>query len=576
MGEAVTLAELTPGSYVVHIDHGVARFAGTTHLDTPGDEREYLVLEYAGDDRLYVPTEQLDRLGSYVAATDEQPTLTRLGGNEWQRIKERAKGAAREIAEELLRLYATRESVDGHRFGPDATWQRDLEDSFPYVETPDQMRAIDEVKGDMEVALRAAFKAVNEGMQVAVLVPTTVLAQQHYATFAERLAPYPVKVDVLSRFRTHKEQAAVVDAAKTGGVDIVIGTHRILQKDVAFSNLGLVIVDEEHRFGVAHKERLKQMRAEVDVLTLSATPIPRTLHMALAGVRDMSVIHTPPEARLPVRTFVSEDSGELVREAILREIERDGQVFFLHNRVRTIHQVAEDLSKLVPEARILVGHGQMPENELEDVMVEFSNREADVLVCTTIIESGLDMPNVNTIIIDRADRFGLAQLYQLRGRVGRGDHRAYAYLLLPDHGDITEAASQRIHAILEATELGAGFRVAMRDLEIRGAGNLLGADQSGQIHAVGLNLYSQLLSQAVEELSRNGSAAVQTEIEPPPRIDLPIPASIPEDYIAHLPARLAFYQRLSQITDRTHIGAVRSDMQDRFGPPPIEVENLLA
>ena len=595
MGEAVTLAELTPGSYVVHIDHGVARFAGTTHLDTPGDEREYLVLEYAGDDRLYVPTEQLDRLGSYVAATDEQPTLTRLGGNEWQRIKERAKGAAREIAEELLRLYATRESVDGHRFGPDATWQRDLEDSFPYVETPDQMRAIDEVKGDMEVsrpmdrlicgdvgygktevALRAAFKAVNEGMQVAVLVPTTVLAQQHYATFAERLAPYPVKVDVLSRFRTHKEQAAVVDAAKTGGVDIVIGTHRILQKDVAFSNLGLVIVDEEHRFGVAHKERLKQMRAEVDVLTLSATPIPRTLHMALAGVRDMSVIHTPPEARLPVRTFVSEDSGELVREAILREIERDGQVFFLHNRVRTIHQVAEDLSKLVPEARILVGHGQMPENELEDVMVEFSNREADVLVCTTIIESGLDMPNVNTIIIDRADRFGLAQLYQLRGRVGRGDHRAYAYLLLPDHGDITEAASQRIHAILEATELGAGFRVAMRDLEIRGAGNLLGADQSGQIHAVGLNLYSQLLSQAVEELSRNGSSAVQTEIELPPRIDLPIPASIPEDYIAHLPARLAFYQRLSQITDRTHIGAVRSDMQDRFGPPPIEVENLLA
>ena len=595
LGDAVSLSDLVMGSYVVHIDHGVARFAGTAHLDSTGEEREYLVLEYAGDDRLYVPTEQLDRLGAYVASTDDQPSLTRLGGNEWQRIKERARGAAREIAEELLRLYATRESVDGHRFGPDAAWQRDLEDSFPYVETPDQVRAIDEVKGDMEigrpmdrlicgdvgygkteVALRAAFKAVNEGMQVAILVPTTVLAQQHYATFAERLAPYPVKVEVLSRFRTPKEQIEVVEAAKDGHVDIVIGTHRILQKDVAFKNLGLVIVDEEHRFGVAHKERLKQMRAEVDVLTLSATPIPRTLHMALAGVRDMSVINTPPEARLPVRTFVSEDSGDLVREAILREMERDGQVFFLHNRVRTIHQVAEELGQLVPEARILVGHGQMPETELEDVMIAFANREADMLVCTTIIESGLDMPNVNTIIIDRADRFGLAQLYQLRGRVGRGDHRAYAYLLLPDSHEITESASQRIHAILEATELGSGFRVAMRDLEIRGAGNLLGADQSGQIHAVGLNLYSQLLHDAVEEINRSVGGTPETPADSPPRIDLPIPASIPQDYIAHLPARLAFYQRLAQLTDRGRISAVRTEMQDRFGPPPPEVDNLLA
>ena len=593
LGDAVSLAELTPGSYVVHIDHGVAKFVGTTQLETTGDDREYLVLEYAGEDRLYVPTEQLDRLGAYVAATDHAPTLTRLGGSEWQRIKDRAKGAAREIAEELLRLYATRETVSGHRFGPDAAWQRDLEDSFPYQETPDQLRAIDEVKTDMEVgkpmdrlicgdvgygktevALRAAFKTVNEGMQVAVLVPTTVLAQQHYATFAERLAPYPVKVEVLSRFRTHKEQAEVVEAAKSGLVDIVIGTHRILQKDVGFNNLGLVIVDEEHRFGVAHKERLKQMRAEVDVLTLTATPIPRTLHMALAGVRDMSVIHTPPEARLPVKTFVSEDSGDLVREAILREMERDGQVFFLHNRVRTIHHVAEELQKLVPEARFLVGHGQMPENDLEDVMVAFANREADVLVCTTIIESGLDMPNVNTIIIDRADRFGLAQLYQLRGRVGRSDHRAYAYLLLPDNHEITETAGQRIHAILEADELGSGFRIAMRDLEIRGAGNLLGADQSGQIHAVGLNLYSELLSQAVDELSNGDSPSVGSP--PPPRIDLPVPAVIPTDYIAHLPARLAFYQRLSNIVDREQIPTVRSDMQDRFGPLPQTAENLLA
>ena len=597
LGDVVSLTDLTPGCYVVHIDHGVAKFVGTTHLESTGDDREYLVLEYAGDDRLYVPTEQLDRLGAYVAATDHAPTLTRLGGSEWQRIKERATGAAREIAAELLRLYATRETVSGHRFGPDAAWQRDLEDSFPYQETPDQLHAIDEVKTDMElskpmdrlicgdvgygkteVALRAAFKTVNEGMQVAILVPTTVLAQQHYATFAERLAPYPVKVEVLSRFRTHKEQADVVEAAREGLVDIVIGTHRILQKDVGFKNLGLVIVDEEHRFGVAHKERLKQMRAEVDVLTLTATPIPRTLHMALAGVRDMSVIHTPPEARLPVKTFVSEDSGDLVREAILRELERDGQVFFLHNRVRTIHQITEELEKLVPESRFIIGHGQMPESELEDVMVAFANREADVLVCTTIIESGLDMPNVNTIIIDRADRFGLAQLYQLRGRVGRGDHRAYAYLLLPDNHEITDAASQRIHAILQADELGSGFRIAMRDLEIRGAGNLLGADQSGQIHAVGLNLYSELLTQAVQELHDQGNGAdPSAESQTPPRIDLPaISAVIPADYIAHLPARLAFYQRLSNITDRTLIDAVRSDLQDRFGPPPPAVENLLA
>ncbi len=595
LGDAVSLGDLTPGSYVVHIDHGVAKFVGTTHLESAGDDREYLVLEYAEDDRLYVPTEQLDRLGAYVAATDQPPTLTRLGGSEWQRIKEKASGAAREIAEELLRLYAVRETVNGHRFGPDAAWQQDLEDSFPYQETPDQMQAIDEVKNDMEddkpmdrlicgdvgygkteVALRAAFKTVNEGMQVAVLVPTTVLAQQHYATFAERLAPYPVKVAVLSRFRTHKEQEEVVQAAKSGMVDIVIGTHRILQKDMGFKDLGLVIIDEEHRFGVAHKERLKQMRAEVDVMTLSATPIPRTLHMALAGVRDMSVIHTPPEARLPVKTFVAEDSAEPVREAILRELERDGQVFFLHNRVRTINNVAEELGKLVPEAHILVGHGQMPESELEEVMVTFANREADVLVCTTIIESGLDMPNVNTIIIDRADRFGLAQLYQLRGRVGRGDHRAYAYLLLPDNQEISEAASKRIHAILEANELGAGFRIAMRDLEIRGAGNLLGADQSGQIHAVGLNMYSELLNEAVQNLSNHDAGDSSAKAESPPRIDLQVPASIPSEYIAHMPARLAFYQRLSNVADREQIAAVQADMEDRFGPVPQEVSNLLA
>ena len=597
-GPEVVLSDLVPGSYVVHIDHGVARFAGTTRMgDQDEEEKEYLVLEYAETDRLYVPTDHLDRVSAYVGRQDRQPNLTRLGSAEWSRVKEKVKGDTLELARELLQLQATRQTATGHEFNPDTTWQQELEDSFPYEETPDQSRAIDEVKADMEqlkpmdrlicgdvgygkteVALRAAFKTVNEGMQVGVLVPTTVLAQQHYATFSERLSPFPVRVEVLSRFRTHKEQQEVIEGLKLGLVDIVIGTHRLLQKDVEFKRLGLAVVDEEQRFGVAHKERLKQLRREVDVLTLSATPIPRTLNQALAGIRDLSTMDTPPEARLPIKTFVAEYSDDLIKEAILRELERNGQVFFLHNRVRTIGRVAASLAELVPEARLVVGHGQMPESELEEVMLSFSAGEADVLVCTTIIESGLDIPNVNTLIIDRADRFGLSQLYQLRGRVGRGEHRAYAYMLLPRGRRITETADQRIQAILEASELGSGFRIAMRDLEIRGAGNLLGAAQSGNIHAVGLDLYSQLLQEAVRELQE--AQGEKAAAQPPaakelPRVELPLPASIPESYIPHMPVRLAVYQRLARIRDRREVPQLREELRDRFGPLPQEVENLL-
>ena len=601
-GPEIVLSDLVPGAYVVHVDHGVARFAGTTHMpdelgNEESDDKEYLVLEYADNDRLYVPTDHLDRVSAYVGSQDHPPSLTRLSTAEWSRIKEKVKGATRELAEELLKLQAARQSAQGHEFGPDTTWQQELEDSFPFEETPDQAQAIEQVKGDMElpkpmdrlicgdvgygkteVALRAAFKTVSDGLQVGMLVPTTVLAQQHYATFSERLSPYPIRVEVLSRFRSPSEQEEVVDGLKSGAVDIVIGTHRLLQKDVRFKNLGLAVVDEEQRFGVAHKERLKQLRREVDVLTLSATPIPRTLNQALSGMRDLSTMATPPEARLPVKTFVSEYSEDVIKEAILRELERNGQVFFLHNRVRTIGQAAAELAELVPQARIMVGHGQMAESDLEEVMLAFSAGEADVLVCTTIIESGLDMPNVNTLILDRADRFGLSQLYQLRGRVGRGEHRAYAYLMLPKGRRITEAAEKRVQAILEASELGSGFRIAMRDLEIRGAGNLLGAAQSGHIHDVGLDLYSQLLQQAVEELKHGVDSGLSLDAPDDgglPRLELPIPARIPDSYVEHLPTRLAVYQRIARIKRRREVEELQEELRDRFGPLPDETENLL-
>ncbi|PKB75958.1 MAG: transcription-repair coupling factor [SAR202 cluster bacterium MP-SAtl-SRR3965592-G1] len=594
-GPEVVLADLVPGAHVVHIDHGVARFAGTTRIGDDEDEKEYLILEYAENDKLYVPTDHLDRVSAYVGAQDQPPSLTRLSTAEWARVKSRVKGATREMAQELLRINAARAIAEGHEHGSDTVWQQELEDSFPFIETPDQARAIVEVKTDMEttrpmdrlicgdvgygkteIALRAAFKSVNDGLQVAMLVPTTVLAQQHYATFSERLSPFPVRIEVLSRFRTPKEQQEVIEGLKDGSVDIVIGTHRLLQKDVRFKNLGLAVVDEEQRFGVSHKERLKQLRQQVDVLTLSATPIPRTLNMALAGIRDLSTMDSAPEARLPVKTFVSEYSEDVIKEAILREMERGGQVFYLHNRVRTINQAAAEINKLVPQARIMVGHGQMAETELEDVMVGFANGDADILVCTTIIESGLDMPNVNTLILERADRFGLAQLYQLRGRVGRSEHRAYAYLLVPRGRRITEAADHRLQAILEASELGAGFRIAMRDLEIRGAGNILGASQSGHIQEVGLDLYTQLLNEAVRELEEEGGSSDGVEIPPElPRIELPMNARIPEDYVDHLPTRLAVYQRLAKMSDADYIPEVREELRDRFGPLPEEVENLL-
>ena len=643
------LSELSPGDYVVHVEHGIGRFKGTVRgvkgEGNGDDDREYLFIEYANDDKLYVPLEHLDRVAPYIAPMDRPPSLTRLGTQEWRRAKARAERSTREMASELLALYAARELAEGHSFVPDAQWQSELEESFPFEETADQQRTIEEVKADMEsakpmdrlvcgdvgygkteIALRAAFKAVMDGKQVAVLVPTTVLAQQHYATFSQRLSAFPTRVEVLSRFRTQQEQRSVVERLAEGKVDICIGTHRLIQRDVRFKELGLVIVDEEQRFGVAHKERLKRMRQEVDVLTLTATPIPRSLHMALAGVRDMSTMETPPEERLPIKTYVSENSDALVREAILREIDRQGQVYFLHNRVYNIDYMARHIGRLVPEARVGVGHGQMAEGELEDVMLEFAEGNLDVLVCTTIIESGLDIPNVNTLIINRADTLGLSQLYQLRGRVGRSARRAYCYLLVPPSGSMTEPAEKRLRAMLDATELGAGFRIAMKDLEIRGAGNILGAEQSGNISAVGFDLYTRLLSNAVEEMRARGEgvvsdqqsairdqgasfdrlrtdgvadaeaidgSAVQEEERAEPTLDIGVPASIPEEYIEDLPARLRMYQRIvtlgvGQMQDagdsevkegddaiRARVGEIEDELRDRFGPLPWQVVNLL-
>ena len=594
--KSLFLSQLEPGTFVVHEDHGIARFAGTTSICTGGEMREYLVLEYAESDKLYLPTDHLDRIYPYVATGDRPPTLTRLSSAEWSRAKERVKHSTRELAKELLDLYADRQVAEGHAFSPDVVWQQEMEGAFPYEETPDQARVIEEVKADMEflkpmdrlvcgdvgygkteVALRAAFKSVNDGMQVAMLVPTTILAQQHYVTFINRLSPYPLRVEVLSRFRTHKEQKQIIEELKQGTVDIVIGTHRLIQKDVKFKNLGLVIVDEEQRFGVSHKERLKRMRKEVDFLTLSATPIPRTLYMALSGVRDMSTMETPPEERYPVKTYVGEYSDRIIQEALQRELDRGGQVFFLHNRVRSIHRVATELGRLVPKARIAVAHGRMAESRLEDVMLAFNEGETNVLVCTTIIESGLDIPNANTLIVDRADRFGLSQLYQLRGRIGRSSNRAYSYLLVPKGKRITQEAEKRLQAILEASELGSGFRIAMRDLEIRGAGNILGAEQSGNIHSIGFELYTKLLNQAVEELRPEGgqTAAAAKKEQEDVRVDLPLSAHIPQDYISHLPVRLAIYKRLMNPQDRKQIEDMRDELRDRFGHLPSAVDNLL-
>ncbi|MBN1641919.1 MAG: transcription-repair coupling factor [Anaerolineae bacterium] len=594
-------ADLSPDDYVVHVDFGIGRFRGLIKATIDEAEREYLRVDYAGGDAVYVPIHQADRLSRYVGASDRPPDLHRLGTTSWARVKEQAKRAATDIAKDLLALYSARQVVEGYAFSPDAEWQAELEASFPYIETDDQLAAIQEVKADMEkprpmdrlicgdvgygkteVALRAAFKAVMDGKQVAVLVPTTVLAQQHYDTFRRRLAPFPVNVEMLSRFRTPREQDEVLDRLARSEVDIVIGTHRLLSKDVQFKDLGLLVIDEEQRFGVTHKERLKQMRTEVDVLTMTATPIPRTLYMSLTGARDMSTIDTPPEERLPIKTHIGQHDETLIRRSILRELDRGGQVFFVHNRVRGIGGVHQRLQNLVPEATFAVAHGQMPERELERVMVDFSEGRVDVLVCTTIIESGLDIPNTNTIIVNRANRFGLAQLYQLRGRVGRGAARAYAYFMYDRNARVTETARRRLQAIMEASELGAGFSVAMRDLEIRGAGEILGARQSGHLAAVGFDLYSRLLAQAVRELKGESPRELTGEarsyllpLEGSVQITLPLDASLPAEYIPDEPLRLRLYRRLAGMTTTDEIDEIRAELDDRFGPLPPQAENLL-
>lgn len=587
-------ADWREGDFVVHVDYGIGQFAGMRHRTIDEAEREYLTVEYSGTDMLFVPIHQADRLTKYIGADGSPPKLHSLSKQtEWQRIKGRAKKVVEEEAKELLALYAARVAASGHIFATDTPWQHELEASFPYVETEDQLRSVREVKADMEaghpmdrlicgdvgygkteVALRAAFKAVMDGKQVAVLVPTTVLAQQHYETFSNRLAAFPVKVEMMSRFRTKGEQSRLLPKLATGEVDIVIGTHRILSKDITLKNLGLVIIDEEQRFGVKHKEHFKQLRTQVDVLTLTATPIPRTLHMSLTGVRDISMIQTPPEERLPVITHVGRHDDKLIRQAILREIERGGQVFFVHNRVRTIDGVHARLERLVPEARIVVGHGQMNERTLEKVMSSFARGEYDVLLSTAIIESGIDIPNANTLIVDRADWFGMAQLYQLRGRVGRGAHQAYAYLFQPKM--MTDEARERLETLAEHTSLGAGFQIAMRDLEIRGAGDILSTRQTGQVAAVGLRLYSQLLKRAIQNLKG------QAEGEPAPAvatpgivIDLPIPAYIPTDWIPEIALRLQIYRRIAGLTTRDSVQAMREELHDRFGQFPRAVEGLL-
>ena len=586
------LERLTPGDLVVHIDHGVARYEGMLRRGGAGDERDYLELSFAGGDRIFVPVEQIARVTRYAGG--ERPQLSKLGGTEWLRAKQRVRKAVADLADDLLALYAARANARGHAFADDTPWQAEMEASFPYEETIDQLRAAAEVKADMEqerpmdrlvvgdvgygkteVALRAAFKAIQDDKQVAVLVPTTVLAAQHHATFSQRFAAFPLEVRILSRFVSAREQATTIAGLADGTVDLVIGTHRLLSKDIRFKDLGLVVVDEEQRFGVAAKERLKQLRREVDVLTLSATPIPRTLNLAMAGIRDLSVIETPPEDRLPIQTRVAEASAGLVRDAILRELDRGGQAFYVHNRVETIEAQAEQLRRLLPDARFVVGHGQMPEGALEKVMIAFADGAADVLICTTIIESGLDIPNANTIIIDRADTLGLAQLYQLRGRVGRSSRRAYAYLLYRRRERLSDEARKRLQAIFNASELGAGFQIALSDLEIRGAGNILGGEQSGHMAAVGFDLYSRMLAESVEELKarREGRPAV---VETPQAvIDLPVDAHLPDDYVPDEAQKLELYRRLAKARSAGAIAAFRQEVTDRFGPMPPAVLRLI-
>ncbi len=594
--------DFQPGDWIVHIDYGIGKFEGLVTRTLDGSDREYLCVGYAEGDQLYVPVYQADRLTRYIGSSHSMPHPTRLGTTDWQTAKQKVRESVVEIAEELLDLYAKRQLSEGIQFNADTPWQQELEASFPYIETSDQIKAIREIKHDMhnlrpmdrllcgdvgygktEVALRAAFKAVMDSYQVAILVPTTVLAQQHFQTFQQRLATYPVQVEMLSRFRSAAEQRAILKKLELGEIDIIIGTHRLVQSDIQFKKLGLVIIDEEQRFGVTHKEHLKRYRNNVDVLTLTATPIPRTLYMALTGVRDISTIATPPEERLPITTHIGPYSPKLVRQAILRELERRGQVYFVHNRIHSIHAMQSHLQQLVPEAKIGIGHGQMQEGELAAVMDQFRAGEIDVLLCTTIIESGLDIPNANTLIVDRADAFGLAQLYQLRGRVGRGAQRAYAYFFRHRKRSPTPEGLERLDTIAENNQLGSGYSIAMRDLEMRGAGELLGTRQHGAIQSVGFHLYTQLLGQAVDILKSTSDFPMpqavdrqfSASLQPPASVDLPLTIGIPSDYVPNQNMRLRLYRRISNMQQEEEIDRLVEEFEDRFGALPSDVSNLL-
>ncbi len=585
-----SFVDLSPNDYVVHINHGIGRYVGLTNIKIMGVIRDFLLIEYGGEDKLYVPIDQFNLVQKYIGAENNPPTINRLNDGSWEKIKNRVKRSILEMADELLKIHAARESISREPYPPDDKWQHEFEAGFVYEETPDQLKVIFEVKKNMmtsskpidrlicgdvgygktEVAIRAAFKAVMVHRQVAVLVPTTILAEQHFFTFTERLAGFPITVETLSRFKTDKDQRMVIERLKEGKVDIIIGTHRLLQPDVNFKHLGLVVIDEEQRFGVKAKERIKQLKQSVDVLTLSATPIPRTLYMAISGIREMSVINTPPPDRLAIMTFVLPFDEKIIREAIQRELEREGQIFFIHNRVQTIYKMKTYLERIYPDVRIVVGHGQMHERELRDVMIRFQNKEYDLLLATSIIESGLDIPSVNTIIIHNAHEFGLSDLYQLRGRVGRSKHRAYAYLTYPLHGDISHQAKKRLNAIQEFVQLGSGFKLAMRDLEIRGAGNILGQQQHGNMVAVGFELYCSLLKNAISSLK---GEPIRTQQFTP--VELLYDTYLPETYIPEISQRFAIYKRLSEITTEVELEGLRDELKDRFGRLPEPTELLI-
>ena len=587
--EISSFTDLKEGDYVVHENHGIGKYLGVETLEVNGNHSDYLLILYAGDDKLYVPTEQVDLIQKYVALEDKTPRLHKLDSDRWQKAKARAKESVEEMAEELLDLYAKREMKEGYAFSEDSEWQKEFEAAFPYQETADQFEAIQAVKEDMEskqpmdrlicgdvgygkteVAIRAMFKAIIDGKQVAFLVPTTILAQQHFNNLVERFADYPINVGMLSRFRTASQQQEIIAGLEQGTVDLIIGTHRLLSKDIDFKDLGLVVVDEEQRFGVAQKERLKELKENVDVLTLTATPIPRTLHMSLVGIRDISLIETPPENRYPIRTYVGEEEEELIKEALQREIKRGGQTYYVHNRVKDIDKVAAKIRNLVPEAEVAVAHGQMGEKELERLMISFLDGEYDVLVCTTIIENGMDIANANTIIIDRADRMGLAQLYQLRGRVGRSSKIAYAYLLYQPDKVLSEVAEKRLKAIKEFTNLGSGFKIAMRDMEIRGAGNILGPEQHGHIEAIGFSLYCKLLEKAVDRLQNEG-----IEEEESITVEIEVDAFIPESYVPDSKQKIEVYKKIKKVASLKEAQDLKKELTDRFGSLVEPVSNLL-